>query len=142
MTSTDFLRALLERAIEDDLVWPSETDRPIPTGSDLGYLRHLDATEFAAVVGMLDRFIAARSNMGIQTAVVDGHWTAWRAGRPELAFGGPTERDAVLRLLEASEELCDACGGSGQYVGLQSTAACQECGGRGRKSPTVTRPGG
>ena len=58
MTAVDFLRAL-ERAIEDDLAWPSESDRPADGSSDLSYLRHVDAGEFAGVAGMLERFVAA-----------------------------------------------------------------------------------
>ena len=132
-TPESFIRQLLERAIEDDLVAPSETERPGDGSDGLSYLHHVDADELAGVVGLLKRFIAAQNGASIQTAVADGHWSAWRAGRPETAFGGHTEREAVLMLLEASGEPCGECGGSGQYVGLQAVTTCQECHGRGRK---------
>ena len=54
----NFVRSLLERAIEDDLVCPSETTRSIDeANSDLSYLHHVEPEELAGVVGMLKRYV-------------------------------------------------------------------------------------
>ena len=83
-----------------------------------------------------------------------GHWTAWQAGSPQVAFGGDTAAVAIRRLCEAagidgtqivadhvrcSEDVmeflvgemddCPDCGGTGRYVGLNVVEDCRVCGG-------------
>ena len=84
-----------------------------------------------------------------------GHWASWIDGKPQTSFGGVSAAQAVTRLLGFADlnaddihavlsrcsdqhqefivggQPCDACDGSGRYVGLNTVEDCGECGGAG-----------
>ena len=89
-----------------------------------------------------------------------GHWLAWFAESPQIAFGGESAIEAISRILATMQPPCDLqdiwpltdlqllvsgrfefavgsapcpdCGGSGKYVGFQAVEPCGACEGRGR----------
>jgi|GEM_PF-6412727 hypothetical protein len=105
--------------------------------------------------------VAGRGRTEIRIIVeqLEGHWSAWQKSNPETALGGSDAVMAVKRLCTTiglnvqslavdrtecrADHLefvvgtqCEDCGGSGQYVGLNTVEVCGACGGSGR----VTRP--
>ena len=86
----------------------------------------------------------------------NNHWSAWFEDSPETAFGGEWPADAIERLVATAPgldveritadheqssddrlvfvlaDVCPACGGSGEYVGLNAVETCGVCGGSGK----------
>ena len=56
VTPENFVRSLLERAIEDELVAPPDTTLAIED-DDLSYLRTRPDEDFVGVVHMLERYV-------------------------------------------------------------------------------------